>query len=112
VKRYTNHRDAYRKAKGCIPDGMHVRHTCDNTRCVNPDHLILGTHQDNMNDGKERNRFPRGEAVKHSKLTWHDVRMIRLLLEDFSQEQVASVFGVSQVAISKIARNKTWKVAS
>ena len=35
-----------------------VRHTCDNTRCINPEHLIGGTQADNMQDASQRNRFP------------------------------------------------------
>ena len=41
---------AWEMAFGPIPDGMHVLHTCDNTRCVRPTHLFLGTHADNMQD--------------------------------------------------------------
>lgn len=50
------HRFAWRRVNGPIPDGMVVRHTCDNTICVNPDHLILGTQADNMRDMDERGR--------------------------------------------------------
>ena len=47
---------SYKKYKGEIPDGMVIRHTCDNYRCCNPDHLILGTQKENVHDIWERNR--------------------------------------------------------
>lgn len=47
---------AYLNEKGPIPPGMLVRHTCDTPSCVNPEHLILGTHLDNARDRVERGR--------------------------------------------------------
>ena len=48
-----------------IPDGLLIRHTCDNTMCCNPAHLVLGTVQDNTDDKMKRGRFvPRGSRVK------------------------------------------------
>jgi hypothetical protein len=44
------------------PTGWQVLHTCDNRKCVNPSHLYLGTHQDNMKDKKERDRANKGKG--------------------------------------------------
>lgn len=50
------HRLAYELTKGEIPKGMLIRHTCDNTLCINPKHLLLGTAKDNYDDMVSRNR--------------------------------------------------------
>lgn len=51
------HRFAYELYKGPIPDGMQILHSCDNKVCVNPDHLRIGTHAENMAEAKERGRM-------------------------------------------------------
>jgi len=55
-KATTTHRVAYRLWVGEIPAGMFVLHRCDNCRCVNPAHLFLGTHHDNMKDATAKGR--------------------------------------------------------
>lgn len=52
------HRAMYMAAKGPIPDGMHVCHTCDVRHCINPDHLWIGTRSDNMRDMHAKYRGP------------------------------------------------------
>lgn len=58
------HRASYRLFTGPIPDGLLVRHKCDNPACVNPDHLELGTHQQNMSDMALRNSGRAASGIK------------------------------------------------
>ena len=101
------HRKAYIQNKGEIPDDLVVRHTCDNKACVNPDHLILGTHQDNSTDMVSRDRQAKGSLVGTAKLTEAIVVMIRSL--SGSSQQLAKFFDCSKTTIKDIRNNKIWK---
>jgi hypothetical protein len=67
------HRFAWRITYGEIPTGMQICHSCDNPACVRPDHLFLGTHQDNMDDRNRKGRQAQGE--RHVSRTRPEVLM-------------------------------------
>lgn len=95
------------------PNGMLVRHKCDNPICVNPHHLEYGTVADNMKDMVERGRQPkrdqRGENNGASKLTAANVDEIRSLITlGHSNAAIATRFGVTHSMISRIRRGRAW----
>jgi hypothetical protein len=91
---------------GPIPDGMWILHRCDHPYCVNPDHLFLGTHQDNMADQVSKGRQTIGERNGMAKLTWKTVREIRE--SDEKAVEIAKRLKISQVAISQIRSFQRW----
>ena len=107
TKMLSAHRIAYILAKGEIPAGLVVRHTCDNPACCNPDHLILGTHTDNMADMLERKRQAKGEQHGKCKLTVKQAMEIYNL--PLKQDEVAKLYNIDQSIVSKIKHKKIWK---
>lgn len=65
----TAHRISYRLAHGSIPPGQSVLHRCDNTRCVNPEHLFLGSQADNMADKTAKGRQAKGDQHGMSRVS-------------------------------------------
>lgn len=109
------HRLAYELMVGEIRDGLCVCHKCDNPRCVNIDHLFLGTRADNNADKVRKNRQSRGSAhsmpgERHplAKLSVSQVMAIRETTGK-TQRQVAEEYGVSQSIVSRIITNKNWR---
>ncbi len=105
------HRVSYFIANGELPDDLVVCHHCDNRRCVNPQHLFIGTQVDNMQDmmQKGRNKPARGEKGGKSKLTDNDVRSIRqLAISGMFHREIAAKFGVSTKQITVIVNRIQW----
>lgn len=107
------HRVSYMIFHGEIPEGGHICHRCDNPKCVNPEHLFLGSHAINNADkvakGRGRGGSSKGETNPSAKLTAEDVRQIRKLLSaGLSQRRVAEVYQVSSPLISMIDKRKLW----
>lgn len=106
------HRISYEIFKGTISPGLLVCHTCDNPRCWNPDHLFLGTFQDNSDDkmAKGRDFDMSGEWNPNAKLCWDDVRSIRQLhSRGISNVDLSKQFNISKAVISDIVLGKKWK---
>lgn len=107
------HQVAYHLVNGPIPADRLVRHTCDNPKCCNPTHLILGTQADNMRDAKERKRFPaptpqNGDKNHNAKLT--DAQVLEIdshISSGLNNTEIADEYGVTHSLVSLIRRKKT-----
>lgn len=105
-------RCSYTQVFGTIPVGLLVCHKCDNPKCVNPNHLFLGTNADNTRDMalKGRRAVFSGESHGHAKLTENDVLVIRAEYSGggVAQRDLARRYNVRQQAISRVVTKKTW----
>ena len=103
------HRVAYTVYKGEIPHDMHVLHKCNNPKCCNPDHLFLGTHEDNMQHKASSNRVNSiGSMNGNAALNEVKVRQIRELCKTTPDLVVASIYKVHVKTIGKIRRGVLW----
>lgn len=99
------HRLAYQMAHGPIPDGLLIRHTCDNRRCVNPAHLVPGTKKDNADD-----MVRAGRAPKHTGRTLSDkdvATITGLRILGWLQKEIASEYNVSLGTVQAILNNRS-----
>jgi hypothetical protein len=101
------HRFSYGLLRGEIPFGIYVCHHCDNRLCVNPDHLFLGTNQDNLADMRQKGRHIKGRQCHRAKLSEADVINIRQATG--THTEVAERFGVSAATIGRIRQGLWWK---
>jgi len=105
-KRDASHRIAWMLMRGDIPDGKMVCHSCDNPPCCNPDHLFIGTHQDNMNDMVNKGRSTKGMAARNRKIDSDAVLDIRSSKE--SCRALAMKYGISEQHAWKIRNRLKW----
>ena len=102
------HRYMYEQEFGSIKNGNMIRHTCDNIKCINPNHLLEGTNADNMKDKVERGRSIKGVDVAISKLSEQQVLEIFNNHVD-SNSALGRKYKVSGNNIRAIRIGKTWK---
>lgn len=99
-KRQMTHRASWRLHRGEIPTGAFVCHRCDTPACINPDHLFLGTHEENMADMRAKGR---GNGWR--KLSLEQRREVVALASTRSQGQLSREYGVSRACIQQVLRD-------
>lgn len=102
-------RASYETFVGPIPPGLVVCHKCDNPKCVNPDHLFVGTFKDNFDDmvAKGRQRLARGTRIASAKLDNQKVRQIRK--SSLTVRELSEKYGVDTTTIRHVLKGDTWK---
>ena len=109
------HRAAWEFVHGPIPFGLFVCHHCDNPPCVRPDHLFLGTQNDNVQDAVSKGRMSRGESHHAAKLTEAAVREIRVAEVGWTQSRqslaraLAPRYGVTSFAVKAVLQRNRWR---
>lgn len=115
-KTHYGHRVSFMAFVGAILPGMDICHACDNRKCVNPEHLFMGTRKDNMVDCVKKGRSTRGRAfiygdgTSNAKLSAVDVKNIRFLSKGGVSLRVLSKnFGVHIDTVRAVIKRKTWR---
>lgn len=106
-----SHRFSYSLINGPISRSQVVCHKCDNPSCVNPDHLFLGTRDDNMTDMVSKGRSAKGILNGNRKLTEQEVLEIRNLYAttNITYAELARRYNVDKTNIPPIVKRETWK---
>src|SRR6185295_18073347 len=108
------HRLSYESINGKIPAGMFVCHHCDNRGCFNPEHLFLGTANDNNQDMilKSRGRFlgfPSLKGAYHPASRVGELSVQRIKIDVLTQRQIGEAIDTSHSSVGAILRGKSWK---
>ena len=108
---------AHRVIFSLFHDGMDLQpnqllcHTCDNPSCVNPNHLFIGTEQDNSNDMVKKGRSVRGEQSPFSKLQKDDILQIfdMFINQKMTPTSISKFYNVSETCIRLVLERKSWR---
>ena len=105
------HRLAYTDAHGLDESKLEgvVRHTCDNPRCVNPLHLVLGSHSDNTSDMLFRGRANPPTGVRSATCKLTEAQVLAIRDAEGKQKDIAARFGIGQDQVSRIKGGKRWR---
>lgn len=104
--RWRMSRYVFEQVYGPVPIGMRVCHLCDEPRCINPEHLFLGTDADNLHDRDRKGRGASGSRNGQAKLT--ERQAIEIFQSDGVGRELARLYGVTEGVISQIRLGRRW----
>lgn len=112
-KSWVMSRYVWSMAHETIPDNLCIMHSCDTPRCINIEHLSLGTHKENMDDLTRKNRRPDVDGFNNPNavLAKEDIIGIKndlMITPPLRQIDIAKKYGVQRTAISRIQREIDW----
>ena len=111
-KTWFAHRVSYMQSYGEIKPKINVCHKCDNPKCINPEHLFLGTQKDNILDAVKKGRHKHcvfyGQEHPMAKLTKEDVEVIRL--DNRLLREIAEEYNISISQTHRIKHNQSWRL--
>lgn len=114
----STHRVAYMIFVEEIPDSLHVCHQCDNRLCVNPDHLFLGTHSDNMKDAYKKGRvsppmgiqFTKGNIPSNATITEKEAKQVKKAIIDGKRlVDISRDLGIKYMTVVDVKRGKSFR---
>ena len=106
--RMTSGRAAYELKVGPVPPGLQVLHRCDNPRCVNPEHLFLGTNADNVADKVSKGRQARLQGAKHPSVKLTEQQVLSIRSDQRRHSLIAADYAIHRSTVSYIKRGQLW----
>lgn len=106
------YRFVYREFKGDIPNGLVVRHMCNNPYCLNPNHLEIGTPQDNANDTVLAGNTTKGEKNPQNKNSLSQVNKAKEYIKEgnLTMKEISELTGIGYKTLLRINKGELWRV--
>ena len=108
-KSWKAHRYSWFLVNGPIPKGMCICHHCDNPSCINPQHLWIGTNEENIQDRNIKGRQAKGHKNRNARLNEFQIREIRLQQGKKINKELAKQYNISVSTINDIWAKRRWR---